>query len=88
MPKLKYVSKRGKEIIFDCWEENDNWENEMLSPYWVEICPHCHNKYKRILGNRVSDGGSGLASCSVYGCSNDNAGYYVDFSLDDVVFVE
>lgn len=88
MKKLKYTSKRGKTIIFDSFEENENWREECLSPYWVGICPHCHNKYKGILGYRVGDGGSGEGSCGVLGCENTNACYYVDFEEDDVKIVE
>ena len=85
--EMVYTSKRGKTITFDNWEENENWEEDNLSPYWADLCPHCHNKYKGILGGRISDGGSGVAACSVKGCRNENAGYYVDFSKSDVMFV-
>ena len=85
--KMIYVSNEGKTITFDNWEENRNWKEEHLSPYWVDLCPHCYNKYKGILGNRVDDAGSGTAACSVEGCDNTNAEYYVDFSENDVRFV-
>lgn len=84
--EMIYTSKRGKTITFDIWEENENWKEDNLSPYWVDLCPHCHNKYKGILGRRISGGGSGVAACSVKGCNNLNAEYYVDFSINDVTF--
>ena len=83
-----YTSKRGKTIVFDNWEENENWKEDNLSPYWVDLCPHCHNKFKGILKNKICDWGSGVAACSVEGCKNMNAGYYADFNEDDVSFVE
>ena len=39
------------------------------------MCKHCHNKYRSILKNKSSSGGSGLATCSVKGCEN-KADYY------------
>lgn len=86
MKKLKYTSKRGKTIVFDNYEEDYDVSGRLdeETPYWVDLCPHCHNKYKGILGNRICDGGSGVASCSVEGCLNTNACYYVDFTEEDV----
>ena len=83
MADMVYTSKRGKKIVFDDFEDN----TEEYNSYWVEICPHCHNKYKGILGNRVSNGGSGEATCSVKDCWNENACYYVDFDMDEVEFI-
>ena len=37
---------------------------------------------------KLDDAGSGTAACSVYGCSNFNAGCYADFSSDEVTFEE
>ena len=86
--KMIYTSKRGKTIMFDNWEENENWKEENLSPYWVDLCPHCHNKFRGILKNKICDGGFGVAACSVEGCNNVNAEWYADFNEDDVSFVE
>ena len=57
---------------------------------WVDydkgqfLCPHCHNKYKSILGKRA-DRGSAWGTCSVDGCENE-ADYYVDFNEKEVGF--
>lgn len=80
--KMTYTSKRGKRIVFDDYVDNTTEYNS----YWVEICPHCHNKYRGILGNRVSDSGSGITTCSVDGCWNETACYYVDFDKNEVKF--
>lgn len=50
------------------------------------MCPHCHNKYKGILGNRADDGGIAWATCYVKGCNNE-ADYYVDFDMNEVEFI-
>lgn len=84
MELMKYVSKRGREIVFDDWE--DERDDPELGGLWVEICPHCHNKYKGILKGKVCNGGSGVGSCGVDGCWNDDACYYVDFKDDEVEF--
>lgn len=85
---LIYTAKRGKQIVFDDFEDN----TEEYQSYWVEMCPHCHNKYKGILGKRASHGAIG--TCSVKGCENE-AEYYVDFeetkvthSIDDLIGME
>jgi CRISPR/Cas system-associated protein Cas10 (large subunit of type III CRISPR-Cas system) len=77
-----YKSKRGKEIVFDDFAEDDDFGG-----YWAELCPHCHNKYKGILKGKTDDGGTAGGTCSVRGCENE-ASYYVDFTKDDVSFVE
>ena len=51
------------------------------------MCPHCHNKYRSILGNRADDGGTAQGTCSVKGCEN-KADYYVDFDKNEVEFGE
>lgn len=79
---MTYTSKRGKQIVFDDFEDN----TEEYDSYWVEMCPHCHNKYRGILGNRA-DRGSAWGTCSVKGCNNE-ADYYVDFHMDEVEFTE
>ena len=78
---MVYTSKRGKQIVFDDYVDN----TVEYDSYWAEMCPHCHNKYKGILGDRVDDGGSACGTCSVMGCENE-ADYYVDFSKDEVRF--
>lgn len=45
-------------------------------------------KYKDILQDKLDDAGSGFPCCYVCGCSNNNAGTYVDFTKDEVAFVE
>ena len=79
MEDMIYTSKRGKRIIFDDFCD----ESEEYGTFWVEMCPHCHNKYKGILGNRCDDRGSAQGTCSVEGCENE-ADYYVDFARDEV----
>lgn len=83
MKKMIYTSKMGKQIVFDDYVDNTDEYNS----YWVEICPHCHNKYKGIIGNRVDNSGSGVATCSVDGCQNQTACYYVDFDMSEVKFI-
>lgn len=74
-------SKRGKQIIFDDYVDN----TEEYGSYWVEMCLHCYNKYRSILGNRIDDGGTAQGTCSVRGCEN-KADYYVDFDKNEVEF--
>ena len=76
-----YTSKHGKQIIFDDYVDNTFEYNS----YWVGMCPHCHNKYKNILGNRIDNCGSGC--CSVKGCDNE-ASYYVDLDMNEVEFID
>lgn len=83
MTNMIYTSKRGKQIIFDDYVNN----TEEYGSYWVEMCPHCYNKYRNILGNRVDDGGIAQGTCSVRGCTNE-ADYYVDFDKNEVEFRE
>lgn len=87
---MVYTSKRGKQIIFDNWEDDCDLHGNVDSdtPYWVDLCPHCHNKYKGILRGKICDGGSGVACCSVKGCNNTNAEYYADFTNNDVSFID
>lgn len=79
--KMTYTSKRGKQIVFDDYVDNTIEFNS----YWVEMCPHCHNKYRGILGKRVDDGGTACGTCSVKGCENE-ANYYADFDKNEVKF--
>lgn len=81
--KMIYNSKREKQIVFDDYVDN----TEEYNSYWVEMCPHCHNKYRGILGSRVDDGGIAQEICSVKDCEN-TADYYVDFDENEVRFVE
>lgn len=78
MKDMKFVAHNGMDIVFDDWND----ETEEYGTYWVGMCQECFNKFKNILGDRVSDG-SGW--CSVKGCENE-ADYYVDFLKDEVVF--
>lgn len=82
MTKMIYTSKRGKQIVFDDFVDN----TEEYQSYWVEMCPHCHNKYRGILCKRVNRG-SAWGTCSVDGCENE-ADYYVDFDMNEVTFRE
>lgn len=82
MANMIYTSKRGKQIVFDDYVDN----KEEYNSYWAEMCPHCHNKYKGILGKRCDDGGTASGTCSVKGCENE-ANYYVDFDKDEVKIV-
>ena len=75
---MKFVAHNGMSIVFDDWND----EVEEYGTYWVGMCQECFNKFKNILGDRVSDG-SGC--CSVKGCENE-ADYYVDFLKDEVAF--
>ena len=77
--KMVYTSKRGEQIVFDDFVDSIRDHGS----YWGELCPHCHNKYKDILGQRVDDGGTACGTCSVEGCDNE-ADYYVDFSENEV----
>lgn len=77
-----YTSKRGKQIVFDDFVDN----TEEYNSYWVEMCKHCRNKYRGILGNRVDDDNSPWGTCSVKGCGNFSY-YYVDFDMNEVEFI-
>lgn len=78
----KMIYKSGKEqIVFDVWEKN-----EEFGGYWVDLCPDCIKKYQHLLDGKLDDSGSGLASCSVCGCINENAGCYADFKEEEVIF--
>lgn len=75
---MKFVAHNGESIVFDDWND----EVEEYGTYWGGMCQECFNKFKNILGDRVSDG-SGC--CSVKGCENE-ADYYVDFLKNEVAF--
>lgn len=77
-----YASKSGERIVFDDYTDNV----KEYDVYWTEICPHCRNKYKSILGNRVDDDNSAWGTCSVKGCYNF-ADFYVDFNANEVEFI-
>ena len=80
MKNLVYTSKTGKQIVFDDWTKDDEYNSG-----WVSMCPSCHRKYRGILGNRCDDCGSGW--CSVKGCERQ-ADWYVDFSPSEVEEVQ
>ena len=82
MENMVYTSKRGKQIVFDDFCD----ETEEYGTYYVEMCPHCHNKYKGILGKRCDDSGGAMGTCSVEGCEKE-ASYYVDFAKNEVKIV-
>lgn len=87
--EMVFTSKRGKQIVFDDFVEEYDEEFKKDRPYWAEMCPHCHRKYRGILGNRFDDGGTAQGTCSVKGCNNQ-ANYYVDFYPNDtkIILVE
>lgn len=70
-----------KNIMFDDFVDN----TEEYESYYVEMCPHCYNKYNTILDNRADDGRAACGICSVRGCDNE-ADYYVDFDMNEVKF--
>ena len=79
---LVYTSKRGKQIVFDDFVKDEEYDN-----VWAEMCPHCHRKYRKILLGHFDDGGTAQAICSVKGCNNE-ADYYVDFySTDNIKII-
>lgn len=82
MRYLKFISPKRKEIIFDDYCN----EIDEQGICWVHMCKHCHNKYRSILGNRVSESASDSAICSVKGCNN-KADYYVDFDGVEVQII-
>lgn len=84
---LLFTSTNGKTILFDDFVEEYDEEYKKDRPYWVEMCPHCHRKYRGILGSRCDDGAQGM--CSVKGCNNQ-ADYYVDFKPNEtkIILVE
>lgn len=83
---LLFTSPKGKTILFDDFVEEYDEEYKKDRPYWVEMCPHCHRKYRNILAGHFDEGGQG--TCSVAGCMND-ASYYVDFlATDNLKIVE
>lgn len=82
MLKATFKSNSEKRIIFDDFCVESEYDT-----VWVEMCPHCHNKYKTILGGRCSDTGEEQGICSVEGCDNE-ADYYVDFKRDEIEIKE
>ena len=83
MPDMIYISEKGNRIVFDDFAD----DTKEYGIYWGNMCPHCRNKYSGILENRVSSGGSDEGICSVKGCKN-NACYYVDFKMNEVIFAD
>lgn len=81
--KMIFTAPKGEKIVFDNWETDKEYDG-----YWVDLCPDCIKKYGHILENKLDDAGSGVASCSVCGCSNTNAGCYADFKENEVSFEE
>lgn len=81
---MVFTSKRGKQIVFDDFCKEDAYKDDgtIIEVAWVEMCPHCHRKYRGILGNRCDDGGTAQGMCSVKGCNNQ-ADYYVDFNWSE-----
>lgn len=81
--KNMIYSKHDKQIVFDDYVDN----TAEYKSYYVEMCSHCCNKYKDILGNRVDDGGVvGGVICSVKECANE-VDCYVDFDMNEVEFI-
>lgn len=71
MLKAIFKSNSGQKIVFDDFCTESEYDT-----VWVEMCTHCHNQYKNILGGRCSDKGKASGFCSAEGCDNE-AGYYV-----------
>lgn len=82
MANLVYKSN-GKQITFA------NFEKVRMNPlrYRVDMCSHCHDKYRDIIGNHADKGGVANGICVVHGCMHE-ANYYVDFEADEVDIVE
>lgn len=76
---LIYISKRGKQIVFDDYAVEEEYNNA-----WTYMCKHHHNIYRGILGNRCGDVAIAGVICSVDGCDRE-ADYYVDFNPSEVV---
>lgn len=74
-------SKNGQSIVFDDFCDNTSEFNS----YWINMCPHCFEKYKSILNGKEDSAGMGI--CSIKGCNNP-AEYYIDFNKDEVSFTE
>lgn len=77
---MVYTSPRGKTITFDDWED----ETEEYGIFWAEMCPRCRNKFRGILGKRISDDGA-VGTCYVQGCWNE-ATYYAEFNKNEITF--
>lgn len=77
---MVYTSPRGKTIVFDDWED----ETEEYGIFWAEMCPRCRNKFRGILGKRISDDGA-VGTCYVQGCWNE-ATYYAEFNKNEISF--
>lgn len=78
---MVFASSQSCQIVFDDFIDN----TKEYHSFWAEMCPHCVEKYKRVLGNRISDGACG--TCSVKGCDFE-AEYYVDFDKKEISFHE
>lgn len=84
--KIKQVpsmifERNGEKIVFDDFVD----ETKENKGYWVDLCPKCQNKYKNILGERISKSGAKENMCSVRECCEETE-YYVDFKKDEVRF--
>lgn len=73
--------RNGEKIVFDDFVD----ETKENKGYWVDLCSKCQNKYKDILGERISKSGAKDNMCSVRGCFEETE-YYVDFKKDEVRF--
>lgn len=82
MLKAIFKSSPGQKIIFDDFCVEGEYDT-----VWIGMCPHCHNKYKTILGGRCSDIGEAQGICFVEGCNNE-ADYYVDFKRNEIEIKE
>jgi hypothetical protein len=76
-----------KGIKFDDWVD----DTEEYNSYWSEICEKCYQKHKdvfdNVFGDRMDDGGSGVACCGIDGCTSNKAYIYLDFMKDKVSFI-
>lgn len=79
---MVFEPEKNKKIIFDCYEDC----SKEFGTYWADMCSSCYNKYKDILGGRISESGSVDAACYVKGCRNRVTDYYVDFDMEEVTF--
>ena len=86
--KMVFVSKKNKtRIVFDDFVDDGDDGNENDFRFWAYMCPKCHNKYRNALKGKCSESATYDVTCSVDGCDRD-AKWYVDFSEDDISFIE
>lgn len=77
--KMIYTSPRGKELVFNEWDDA-NYE------YTVELCRHCHNKYKGLLKRFMHWKDATGYSCAICGDAHGWAEWMVDIDKKYVRF--